>query len=322
MGLVSSLNRSRKIGAEFEGYIILTGGNDPRAAQDSLAHALSQNGIPSIARGYSSDPLPAGIKAAVEYDSSIVPEQRFRGIRWAQIEVKTSKLDGIDEWEAIVPPMLDLLRYAGLRVNHSTGHHLHLSFDEVLDDPRKARSLWSLYSRHQHTLFHLVSESRRGNSYCRALPNDSKLLHGANSMRELTRRLSRLDRYHFLNTTRVINTDSPRIEIRSHHGTLDPSKARAWLHLHLAMVDHAIRRSCQAAPSSLPADRKSFDSLMTTIGMRPNTRVYPQVDPILRASAKQLLKTYKKFNPQFFTNRSKSSSASTDRELVAVGEEG
>jgi hypothetical protein len=55
--------------------------------------------------------------------------------------------------------------------------------------------------------------------------------------------------------------------------------------------------------------------------MRPNQRVYPQVDPTLRASAKALLKTYKKFNPQFFTGRGKSPSA-TDRELVAVGEEG
>lgn len=321
MGLVSSLNRTRKIGAEFEGYIILTGSGDARSAQESLAHALSQNGIPAIARGYSPDPLPPGVKAAVEYDSSITPESRYRGIRWAQIEVKTCKLDGIDEWEAVVPPMLDLLRYAGLRVNHSTGHHLHLSFDEVTDDPRNARSLWNLYHRHQDTLFHLVSESRRNNSYCRPLPNEPKFLHGANSMRELRRRLSRLDRYHFLNTTRLTDDDAPRVEIRSHHGTLDPTKARAWLHLHMAMLDHAARRSCQAAPAPLVADRKSFDALMTTIGMRPNSRVYASVDPVLRASAKALLKTYRKFNAQFFTGRSKSS-PSTDRELVAVGEEG
>jgi hypothetical protein len=319
MGLSSSLNRTRKIGAEFEGYIILTGSGDARSAQDSLAHALSQNGIPSIARGYSPEPLPPGIKAAVEYDSSISPESRYRGIRWAQIEIKTGKLDGIDEWEAVVPPMLEICKYFGLRVNHSTGHHLHLSFDEVTEDARNARSLYNLYHRHQDTLFHLVSESRRNNSYCRALPNEAKLLHGANSMRELRRRLSRLDRYYFLNTTRLVTEDEPRIEIRSHHGTLDATKARAWLHLHLAMLDHASRRSCQAAPAPLVADRKSFDSLMTTIGCRPNSRVYKFVDPTLRASAKALLKTYKKFNPQFFTGRCKSSHA-TDRELLAVGE--
>ena len=318
MGLVSSLNRSRKIGAEFEGYIILTGGTDPRAAQDSLAHALSQNGIPAIARGYSHEPLPHGCKAAVEYDSSIVPEQRYRGIRWAQIEVKTAKLEGIDEWEAVVPPMLELLRYAGLRVNASCGHHLHLSLDEVTDNPRCVRSLWNLYHRHQDTIFHLVSESRRGNSYCRPLPNEAKFLHGANSFRELRRRLSRFDRYNWLNLTHIFD-ESPRVELRNHHATLDATKARAWLHLHLAMFDHAIRRNCQAAPAPLPADRKSFDSMMITVGMRPNSRVYAQVDPHLRASAKSLLKTYKKFNPQFFTGRCKSVSHA-DRELVAVGE--
>lgn len=318
MGLISSLNRSRKIGAEFEGYIILTGGGDARAAQDSLAHALTQNGIPAVARGYSHESLPAGCKAAVEYDSSIVPEQRYRGIRWAQIEVKTSKLDGIEEWEAVVPPMLDLLRYAGLRVNASCGHHLHLSFDEIHDDPRSVRSLWNLYHRHQDTIFGLVSESRRSNSYCRSLPNQAKFLHGANSQRELRRRLGRFDRYNWLNLAHLFD-GSPRVELRNHQATLDPMKARAWLHLHLAMFDHAIRRSCQAAPAPLPSDRNSFDSLMTTIGMRPNTRVYAQVDPQLRQSAKALLKTYRKFNPQFFTN-SRKSSIQTDS-LVAVGED-
>ena len=100
----------------------------------------------------------------------------------------------------------------------------------------------------------------------------------------------------------------------------DATKARAWLHLHLAMFDHAIRRSCQAAPSMLPADRKSFDSLMTTVGCRPNTRVYPVVDPALRATARHLLKTYRKFNPQFFTG-SRKSSTTTDRQFAAVGED-
>jgi hypothetical protein len=302
MGLISTLNRSRKIGAEFEGYIILTGSGDARSAQESLAHVLTENGIPSIARHYSRDPLPPGVLAAVEFDSSIVPEQRYRGIRWAQIEVKTTKLEGIDQWETVVPAMLDLLRYAGLRTNTSTGHHLHLSFDEVKEDPRNVRSLWNLYHRHQDTLFALVAPSRRSNTYCRPLPNESKLLHGANSIRELRRRLSRFDRYTFLNTTHLFD-ESPRLEIRSHHGTLDPAKARAWLHLHLAMLDHAVRRSCQAAPAPLPPDRKSLDALMTTIGMKPNTRVYAEVDPALRASAKALRKTFKKFNPQFYPRR-------------------
>jgi hypothetical protein len=318
MGLISTLNRTRKIGAEFEGFIILTGSGDGRSAQESLANALSANGIRAIARHYSPEPLPPGVMAAVEYDSSIVPEQRYSGIRWANIEVKTCKLDGVDHWETVVPPMLDLLRYAGLRVNATTGHHLHLSFDEIKDDARNVRSLWNLYHRFNDVLFSLVAESRRTNAHCRSLPNESKLLHGANSVRELKRRLSRLDRYHTVNFTHLFE-DHPRIELRSHHGTLDPAKARAWLHLHLAMFDHAVRRSCQAAPSPLVPDRKSFDALLTTIGMKPNTRVYPQVDPVLRASAKQLLKTFKKFNPQF-TRRGKSS-LSSDR-LVAVGEDG
>ena len=302
MGLVSSLNRTRTIGAEFEGYIILTGSGDARSAQESLAHALTENGIRAVARGYSHDPLPPGVQVAVEYDSSIVPEQRYRGIRWAQLEVKTSKLEGIDHWEAVVPQTLELLRYAGMRVNASCGHHVHLGFPELKSDPRVARSLWNLYHRHQETLTALVAPSRRQNSYCRPLPNESKLLHGANSIRELRRRLSRFDRYTFLNTCHLFD-EHPRVEIRLHHGTLDPAKARAWLHLHLAMLDHAVRRSCQAAPAPLPPTRDSFSSLATTIGMRPNSRVYAVVDPTLRTAAKALLRTFKKFNPQFARGR-------------------
>jgi len=294
MGLVSSLNSTRLIGSEFEGYIVLTGGNDPRAAQQSLADALSANGIRAIARGYDHSPLPNGVVVAVEYDSSISPEQRYAGIRWAQIEVKTKPLT-IGEWEATVPPMLDLLKYAGLRVNHSTGHHIHLSFEEMKREPRHVRSLWNLYHRFQDVLFGLVAPSRRDNTFCRRMPNDTKLLHGANSLRELRRRLSDYDRYTFLNTTHLLG-DSPRIEIRSHHGTVEPAKARAWLHLHMAMLDHAIRRSCQAAPSPIPNSRKAFDALVTTCGLKPRSGIYTEVDPTLRASAKALLKTWKKFN--------------------------
>jgi hypothetical protein len=283
------------IGSEFEGYIVLTGGNDPRAAQQSLADALTANGVPAIARGYDPSPLPQGISVAVEYDSSVVGEQRYAGIRWAQIECKTKPLT-IDEWEATVPKMLDLLRYAGLRVNASCGHHIHLSFAEMKSEPRHVRSLWNLYHRFQDVLFGLLAPSRRDNSYCHRMPNDTKLMHGANSIREVRRRLRNYDRRCFLNTTHLLEGDSPRIEIRAHHGTVDPAKARNWLLLNMAMMDHAIRRNCQAAPESLPNSRKSFDNLVTTCGLKPRSRVYESVDPALRAAAKALLKTWKKFN--------------------------
>ena len=319
MGLVSRLNTLRTLGAEFEGYLIVTGSGDARSAQESLAHAVTENGIRAVARGYSKEPLPHGVKVAVEYDSSIVPEQRYRGIRWAAIEVKIAPML-LGEWEATVPAMLDLLRYAGLRVNHSTGHHLTLGFPEIEANPRCVRSVWNLYHRFQNVLFGLVSPSRRANSYCRAMPSQSKLLHGANSLREVRRRLAAYDRYQFFNTVGLTNGSSPRIEIRSHHGTLDAGKARAWMHLHLAMFDHAIRRNCQAAPEPLPNTRKSLDALFVTCGLKPNTRVYAEIDPALRASAKALLKTWKKFNPTDSTNNKAASES--DATLVGVGEEG
>ncbi len=91
-----------------------------------------------------------------------------------------------------------------------------------------------------------------------------------------------------INRTRKIGSEFEGFIILTGSGdarSAQESLARAWLHLHMAMLDHAARRSCQAAPAPLVADRKSFDSLMVTIGMKSNSRVYKFVDPTLRASA-------------------------------------
>jgi len=219
MGLTSSLNRQRLIGSEFEGYIILTGEGDGRSAQKSLADALTANGIQAIARGYDHSPLPNGVQVAVEYDSSIVPEQRYAGIRWAQLEVKTKPLT-LDEWETVVPPTLELLRYAGMRVNATTGHHIHLSFEEMESDKSHVRSLWNLYHRHQSVLYGLVAPSRRQNTYCRAMPSATKLLHGANSMRELRRRLNVYDRFCFF------QHNAPAVGVTTNRDSLASGNAR------------------------------------------------------------------------------------------------
>jgi len=320
MGLISSLNRTRKIGAEYECAVPIIGAGGGHDVQETIASILSRNGINACARNYSHAPVPNNCDIVVESDSSIVGEARFHGVQWAQVEVKSRILNGIDDWERVVPPTLEILRYAGARVNHSTGHHLHLAFPEITQDVRKVRSIWNLFHRFDSVIFGLTAPSRRNNSYCRPMPSGTKFLHGANSIRELKRRLRNFDRYQGLNLTQLFE-DAPRIEIRHHHGTLDAGKARTWLRLQLAMVEHAVTRSCQAAPAPLPNDRKGIEALLITVGLKINTRVYSAIDPELRETGRQVLKTWKKFNGPPRLTRKKPTEADSDDRDAAVREE-
>jgi len=231
----------------------------------------------------------------VEQDHSIVGEQRFQGVRWAQVEVKTRILNGLADWEQIVPKTLDILRYCGGRITPSCGHHIHLGFTEFKDDPTQVRSLWNLIHRFEQVIYGLVAPSRRGNQYCRPLPPAAKHLHGANSRRTIKNRLSRFDRYFGLNLVHIWD-DVPRIELRYGSGTLETDKARHWAQFCSRLVDHACLRTCQAAPASLSNDRKGLERMLVSIGLKVNSKVYSVVAPELRETGKFTLKRWKNFN--------------------------
>jgi len=290
--LTAELNRTRKIGTEYEMTVPLVGSGSGTDVQQTLARVLTANGIRSIARGYSHDPLPSGYDLAVEYDNSVQGESRWEGIHWFPIEVKTRILNGIDDWELVVPKMLEISRYMGARVNSSCGHHVHLGFET---DPTAVRSLWNLFHRFNDVVYGLVAPSRRHSTYCRPMPHESKLLHRANSVEKLRTALQGYDRYSALNLTHLFD-DAPHIELRHHHGTLDVIKARNWLRFCLQLVQHSVNRTCQAAPAPLPNSRKNLEKLLVTIGLKVNTKVYAKVSPELRETGKYLLRTWKKFN--------------------------
>lgn len=315
MGLTSELNKTRRLGCEYEMTVPLVGVGSGMDIQRTLANVLTANGVRAISRGYSHDPLPPGVDIAVEYDGSVQGESRYSGISWFSVEIKTRVLGGIEEWERIVPQTLDICRYMGARVNASCGHHIHLSFDEVTDIGH-VRSLWNLMHRFDEVVFGLVAPSRRGNSYCRRMPPASKLLHGIYGKRSLRQRLGQYDRYQALNLTHIFE-DHPHIEFRHHHGTLEPTKARNWLRFCLALVQHAVTRSCQSAPAPLPNDRKSLEAMLITTGLKVNTRVYSQVSPELRETGAYILSTWKKFHGNIALAKAKLATADEGGESCA-----
>jgi hypothetical protein len=286
---------TRTLGCEYECCVPIIGAGGGPDVQETIANILNQNGIRACSRTYSHSPVPTNCDIVVEQDGSIIGEQRFHGVRWAQVEVKTRILQGMADWETVVPKTLDIIRYCGGRVTPSCGHHLHIGLPEFKNDPTQVRSLWNLIHRFESVIYGLVAPSRRGNNFCRPLPPATKFLHGANSLRTIKQRLSQFDRYYGLNLTHLWE-DSPRVELRYGSGTLESDKARHWARFCTRLVDHAVTRTCQASPSPLENTRKSLERMLVSIGLKVNSKVYATVAPELRETGRFVLKRWKQFN--------------------------
>lgn len=292
--LTAEINRSRRIGVEFEMTVPLVGSGSGADVQRVLATVLNANGVRAASRGYSHEPVPANADVCVESDASVRGETRYQGIAWHPVEIKTRILSGIDDWERVVPKMLDIAKYMGARVNASTGHHVHLSLEEASDSPKCIRSLINLFTRIEPIVFRLLAPSRRSNSYCAAMGSTPDL-KSCKTLADFHQRLFGTSRYSGLNLTHVTGT-SPRVEFRHHQGTLDASKARHWLRFLLQVTQHAVTRNCQSFDEPLTNDRDGFERMATAIGLRVNSKIYRKVSPELSETASYLLRRWKHFN--------------------------
>jgi hypothetical protein len=293
--LSATLNRTRRIGCEYEMTVPLVGTGNGSDVQRTFASVLTANGVRAVARGYSHEPVPATADVCVEYDSSVQGETRYAGITWHSVEIKTRILNGIDDWERVVPKMLDIARYMGARVNQSTGHHVHVSLPEVVERPRVIRSLTALVARVEPVVFGVVAPSRRRSQYCLPLGSALPDLSACKTLADYHQRLFGVSRYYGLNLTHVTGT-SPRVEYRWHQGTLDPAKARHWLRFLLQLTQHAVTRNCQSLAQPLANDRQGFERMATAIGLRVNSKIYRAVSPELSETASYLLRRWKHFH--------------------------
>lgn len=293
--LTAEINRERKLGVEYEMTFPLVGAGSGHDVQQALANVLSANGLPSVVRGYSHEPLPRGADFAVEYDSSICGESTYQGISWHPVELKTRILT-YPEWESLVPKALEIARYMGGRVNQSCGHHVHAGLPEArARNPRIIRSLFNIVHRFEPVVFGLCAPSRRTNGFSRPMPDRSRMLHGCRTLRAYRTALGRWERYYGLNLTTIFDS-SPHVEFRYHQGTLDPEKARHWLRLCLQLVQHAATRNCQAAQRQAENTRKDFDNFRYSIGLKSNAGIYSKVSDELKETGRFLLRRWRHFN--------------------------
>lgn len=298
MALESRLDQPiRTMGAEFECAVPLVGSGNLLDVQRQISGILSANGIRANFRGYSHAPV-LDCDIMVETDSSVHGDGRIAGITWIPLEVKTRIMHGLADYMQIVPKTLEILRALNCRVNASTGHHLHIGIQEINSDPTIIRSLYNLIHRIEPSLYMVVSPSRRSSSYSRPLPDVSKLLHKCHKLECFERALSHLERYQGLNWHGLFLSDgAPRVEYRYHGGTLDTTKALHWARLCTQIINHACARSCQAASKQLPPTKEGLRKMLTTIGLKINTKVYSKVAPELRETGRYfLIKRWKELN--------------------------
>jgi len=293
--LSSEVSRNRRLGVEIEVTIPLVGGGQSSDVRRVIAQVLSANNISAVARGYSHRPVPDGADVCVEYDSSVRGESRFQGITWIPIEVKTRILTGMDDYERVVSPMIDVLKYLGARVNSSCGYHIHVELSEAKGRPAVIRSLYNTIHRNENVIFGLVPPSRLTNHFCQKLPDMPGRLADCRTMGCFKSELQRLTRSSGVNWTHMWGSE-PRVEYRYASSTLNVEKARHWARLMLRMTDHACTRTCKSTKVQLPNERASLEKMLTTLGLKVNSKVYSKVAPELRDTGKFLLRRWKELN--------------------------
>jgi hypothetical protein len=201
------------------------------------------------------------------------------------------------ELEQVLPHALDVINYFAPRINPSCGLHCHVHLGIVTSRPLVVRNLQHLYVRYAPVVYGMVAPSRRHSSYCvPPRPEDARLYDNCTTYTKLCQRLSRTSRYNGLNLTNLTNPDRLTVEWRMHSATTDWPKVRAWVLFCTQFSHHASLRSCHFRPDQVLNTQHSLKALMTVIGMRPNTRIYSQVDKDLRQAAKFLLRRWKHFN--------------------------
>jgi hypothetical protein len=286
----------RLLGVEIECVVPIIGRGEGIDVQQLLADVLNAQGIRAIARSYCHQPIPNGYTVSVEHDTSLRDEQRFAGLRWSKIEVKTAPVT-YRQFAEFFPTVLDVVNYFGARVNASCGFHVHHHLPEVIDRPQVVRSLQHLWWRFHSVMYGLVAPSRRSNQFCTPpRQSDARQFDRCTSYARLLDAVSHQNRYCGLNLTNLGSRSRMTVEWRIHQGTTDWQKVRAWVLATQRWVEHAVARNCHYKPEPMPNTRAGINALLVTTGLKVNSRIYAKVDKELRQAGRFLLRRWKEFN--------------------------
>lgn len=272
--LTAELNKTRKIGIEIECVLADTSGATRYQVQQRLATIFTANGLPSVAREYSHEPVPEGMVLCIEYDSSLVGNHEgWNGLTFHQLEIKTKPLNGLTEYLAVIPKMVKLASFLNLQVNKSCGLHVHLDTSEEVQNPTFIKSLLNLAYRFEPVIYGLVPPSRKNCGYCAPLPDLRESWSRCRNRMSYQRLLAGWARYTGVNMNHVLS-DNSRIEFRWGGSSLDAEKITSWVVMLNRLVDAATTRNAQTPREQVENNRAGLQKMLVTLGLLTNTRVW------------------------------------------------
>lgn len=292
----ANINRDRKIGIEVEFVLPIVGNGSNIDVQRLVATVLSREGLPSVAREYSHAPVPEFTFFCIEHDGSLRDEQRFQGIRWAHLELKTAPMTW-GELERILPKALEIVSYLGARCNPSTGFHVHHHLPEIIERPQISKSLQHFWWAYHKILYGMIAPSRLQSQYCQPPRHNAKsLFDNVRTYADFCTRLRTQDRYNGLNLLNLAVRDRMTVEWRIHNGTISFEKIKGWVLATQRFTEHAINRNVQLRDDPIPNSRAGLNSLLIATGLKPNSRIYNKVEKDLRQVGKWCLRRWRHFN--------------------------
>lgn len=202
-------------------------------------------------RGMTHEGLAAHLVAAAGVPASAELYNHLRCNHWKVVtdgslndyysgaEVVSPVLRG-EEGFAAIRRVCAALVTAGCTVRRTCGFHVHVAAPEDLNFFKK---LLKLFVKYESILDTLISPSRRGNAndYCYSSERMVEVVDSANTLvgirHALERRFSSRARFHKLNLMSYWRHQT--VEFRAHQGTIDGTKAVAWVKVCLGLVARA-----------------------------------------------------------------------------------
>ena len=234
----ATFNRARKFGVELECYAI---------PPETVAAAIRAVGVECQVEAYNH---------ARRTGWKIVSDASIRGVH--PFELVSPPMTGDDGLEQ-VRKVCGVLRACGVKVNKSTGLHVHHdAADMTLDNLKAVVTMWWKY---EDVIQFFLPPSRRNNFYCapcmpragscgyRWSPTPDPVSGWRTAMNGIRRRE---DFQRFENGRYgAVNFDSlwrhGTIEFRAHSGTIDAAKVCAWIALTQWFLERGKLKGCRTA---------------------------------------------------------------------------
>lgn len=177
-----------------------------------------------------------------------------------EYELATPALTAAD-WPKVVA-VARALRRLGATVNARCGTHVHHDANDLT--ARGLRSLVRLWGAFDEPIHEALPESRRSNTYAARFSAATGERLAAMQGYAFRREIRRINRYTSLNATAWWRNG--RVEVRSHHGTLDAEKIGHWIVMAQKMIARARTGRLDALVAGIASARDRFARFARVVG--------------------------------------------------------